>query len=177
MRYGMYCCWATISGEKEPRAMSFLLDLLAGAGSAVALRAIFGFVFQKLGTARDMRKHPPVGRLVDIGGRRLHLWCTGEGSPTVVLDSGLPGSSQCRAGRSQVRLWRDAAGCAIGKQVRFGPDVGSRRRGTAFFARTTPRRTRKRALDPTGPPGVRCDTAIRDVCEVARRRQPRQSAA
>lgn len=93
MRYGMYFCWATISGEKKPRAMSFLLDLLAGVASAVALLAIFGFLYQKLGTARDMRKHPPLGQLVDIGGRRLHLWCTGEGSPTVVLDSGLPGSS------------------------------------------------------------------------------------
>ncbi len=28
------------------------------------------------------------GRLVDIGGRRLHLNCRGEGSPTVVLESG-----------------------------------------------------------------------------------------
>jgi pimeloyl-ACP methyl ester carboxylesterase len=32
--------------------------------------------------------YPPPGRLVDIGGRRLHLYCTGEGSPTVVLLAG-----------------------------------------------------------------------------------------
>jgi pimeloyl-ACP methyl ester carboxylesterase/uncharacterized RDD family membrane protein YckC len=30
----------------------------------------------------------PPGRLVDIGGRRLHLYCTGAGSPTVILESG-----------------------------------------------------------------------------------------
>jgi len=30
----------------------------------------------------------PPGRLVDIGGRRLHLHCTGSGSPTVVLVAG-----------------------------------------------------------------------------------------
>jgi pimeloyl-ACP methyl ester carboxylesterase len=29
------------------------------------------------------------GRLVDVGGREMHIDCTGEGSPTVVLDSGL----------------------------------------------------------------------------------------
>src|SRR5712692_2471525 len=73
--------------------MGSLLDLLAGAASAVVLLAFLGFIYQKVGTARDLRKHPPLGKLLDIGGRRLHLWCTGEGSPTVVLDSGLPGSS------------------------------------------------------------------------------------
>ena len=30
----------------------------------------------------------PPGKLVDIGGRRLHLHCTGSGSPTVVLEAG-----------------------------------------------------------------------------------------
>ena len=31
--------------------------------------------------------------LVDIGGYRLHLWCTGDGAPAVILDTGLGGSS------------------------------------------------------------------------------------
>src|SRR5258708_19911857 len=30
----------------------------------------------------------PPGTLVDIGGQRLHLNCTGRGSPTVLLESG-----------------------------------------------------------------------------------------
>src|SRR5712692_9999921 len=30
----------------------------------------------------------PIGRLVDIGGRRLHLVCMGSGFPTVILESG-----------------------------------------------------------------------------------------
>src|SRR5437879_4963959 len=30
----------------------------------------------------------PPGRLIDIGGYRLHLNCSGSGSPTVVLSSG-----------------------------------------------------------------------------------------
>jgi len=33
------------------------------------------------------------GRLYDVGGHRLHLDCTGSGGPTVVLMSGLSGSS------------------------------------------------------------------------------------
>src|SRR5213593_3013481 len=31
---------------------------------------------------------PPLGKLIDIGGRRLHLNCTGAGSPTVVVENG-----------------------------------------------------------------------------------------
>ena len=31
---------------------------------------------------------PPPGRLVDVGGRKLHLLCTGSGSPTVVFEAG-----------------------------------------------------------------------------------------
>jgi pimeloyl-ACP methyl ester carboxylesterase len=30
----------------------------------------------------------PPGKLVDIGGRKLHLHCTGNGSPTIVLEAG-----------------------------------------------------------------------------------------
>jgi pimeloyl-ACP methyl ester carboxylesterase len=32
--------------------------------------------------------YPPPGRLIDVGGRKLHLYCTGKGSPTVVLMAG-----------------------------------------------------------------------------------------
>ncbi len=31
---------------------------------------------------------PPLGSLIDIGGRRIHLHCTGNGSPTVVVENG-----------------------------------------------------------------------------------------
>src|SRR5436190_614794 len=31
----------------------------------------------------------PPGKLVDLGGHRLHLCCTGKGSPTVVVENGL----------------------------------------------------------------------------------------
>ena len=36
---------------------------------------------------------PPPGRLVDVGGFRLHLHCSGRGSPSIVLDAALGGSS------------------------------------------------------------------------------------
>ncbi len=37
------------------------------------------------------RRYPPAGRLVDVGGYRLHVRVEGEGAPTVVLDAGAGG--------------------------------------------------------------------------------------
>jgi pimeloyl-ACP methyl ester carboxylesterase len=34
------------------------------------------------------REYPPPGRLIDIGGRKLHIYCSGKGSPTVILIAG-----------------------------------------------------------------------------------------
>ena len=31
---------------------------------------------------------PAPGRLIDVGGRRLHIICSGQGAPTVVLEAG-----------------------------------------------------------------------------------------
>ena len=38
--------------------------------------------------ASSLQKYPPPGGLVDIGGRKLHLHCTGNGNPTVILMAG-----------------------------------------------------------------------------------------
>src|SRR3569833_1602462 len=38
-------------------------------------------------------KLPPPGRLIDIGGRRLHVQISGESGPSVVLESGLAATS------------------------------------------------------------------------------------
>jgi pimeloyl-ACP methyl ester carboxylesterase len=32
--------------------------------------------------------YPPIGQMVDVGGYKLHLYCQGTGSPTVVMDAG-----------------------------------------------------------------------------------------
>jgi pimeloyl-ACP methyl ester carboxylesterase len=57
------------------------------AGSLVFLLGS-GFLFQFIASERERRAFPPVGRLVDAGGYRLHLYCLGTGSPAVVFESG-----------------------------------------------------------------------------------------
>lgn len=41
--------------------------------------------------ARLKKQFPPIGQMVDIGGYRLHMHVEGEGTPTVILDSGAGG--------------------------------------------------------------------------------------
>jgi pimeloyl-ACP methyl ester carboxylesterase len=48
-------------------------------------------LFVTLGSAvgaQDALAVPPLGKLIDAGGYRVHLYCTGEGSPTVFIVGG-----------------------------------------------------------------------------------------
>jgi pimeloyl-ACP methyl ester carboxylesterase len=54
--------------------------------SAAALG--FAVVLTVVMHGQSPNNYPAPGRLVDIGGRKLHINCTGAGSPTVVLEGG-----------------------------------------------------------------------------------------
>jgi pimeloyl-ACP methyl ester carboxylesterase len=54
----------------------------------VVLLVLAGACFQMIETRLDARHFPEGGRLVDAGGFRLMLNCTGVGSPTVILEAG-----------------------------------------------------------------------------------------
>lgn len=51
--------------------------------------AFAGFLYENISEARDRRSNPMPGKLVDVAGRKMHIDCLGEGSPAVILDSGL----------------------------------------------------------------------------------------
>jgi pimeloyl-ACP methyl ester carboxylesterase len=46
-------------------------------------------LYHAIGLSIDERKYPATGKLVDVGGHRLHVTIRGEGTPTVVMDAGL----------------------------------------------------------------------------------------
>ena len=69
------------------------IRILVGLCGLVVVAALAGATYQWLATRRELAETPPPGRLVDIGGYRLHLWCTGDGAPAVILDNGLGGTS------------------------------------------------------------------------------------
>lgn len=57
------------------------------------LLALGGAGYQFIGMVLDRKHFPPPGQLIDVGSHRLHLYCTGEGSPTVVLEAAAMGWS------------------------------------------------------------------------------------
>ena len=60
--------------------------------ASLAIAAVGG-VYETVTRAHDRGAYPAPGTLHDVGGRRLHLQCTGTGSPTVVLEQGLGATS------------------------------------------------------------------------------------
>jgi pimeloyl-ACP methyl ester carboxylesterase len=60
--------------------------------SVLTSTMIFGWLYQWNATRKDLHATPAPGRMVDVGGYKLHILCEGAGAPAVVLDTGLGGS-------------------------------------------------------------------------------------
>lgn len=71
----------------------WLRRLIVGAGILVVglvfLVLTASLVVRQIAVHRAERDFPPPGRLVEIDGRLSHIHCTGVGSPTILLESGL----------------------------------------------------------------------------------------
>src|ERR1700730_14756148 len=75
------------SGKRH--VLRWLGYLLAGLLGLVVLLAIIGAIYQSVESSNDARTHSPPGSLIDVSGYKMHLYCVGEGSPAVILESGL----------------------------------------------------------------------------------------
>lgn len=69
------------------------MDALLFTAALLALLVLAGFLYQTAGSAVDRRRFPPPGRVIDIGGQRLHLIEAGQGSPAVLFESGIAASA------------------------------------------------------------------------------------
>ncbi|HVR21990.1 MAG TPA: hypothetical protein VMU26_01600 [Candidatus Polarisedimenticolia bacterium] len=85
--------------------------------TVLLLALLGGFTYEQVGRAGDASQLPPrVGQAVDIGGRTLNLYCSGNGMPTVVLETGgnSPGYSlllqQSKMAVFTRACWYDRAG-------------------------------------------------------------------
>ncbi|MBI2828112.1 MAG: alpha/beta hydrolase [Acidobacteria bacterium] len=66
---------------------------LLTAAAILMFLVLAGATYQGAATALERREFPHLGRLVDVGGHQLHIYCLGEGSPTVVLEAPATGMS------------------------------------------------------------------------------------
>ena len=73
------------------RAKGCLLGGLRFLGVLAAILILLGIglaIYENRVEAAELEQFPAPGQMVDVGDHRLHLYCTGAGSPTVVLEAG-----------------------------------------------------------------------------------------
>ena len=62
--------------------------VLGGLIGGLLSLSLGGLLYQAIGTALDERRYQPPGQLIEVNGSVMHLSCTGQGSPAVVMESG-----------------------------------------------------------------------------------------
>src|SRR5258708_25933451 len=80
-------------GVRRVGHLGLTLNLVLAALATAALLALVGSIYQRAGRARDARRFPPLGRLIDIGGASLHVYTIGEGSLPVIFEAGIAATS------------------------------------------------------------------------------------
>jgi pimeloyl-ACP methyl ester carboxylesterase len=70
------------------RTKQVILNVLAGIAALLVLLLLGGYAYQRRTTAADFRQYPAPGRQIEVEGSDLHIFCQGEGGPTVVVDAG-----------------------------------------------------------------------------------------
>lgn len=63
--------------------------IMAGLLGLILILAALTYAAGAFAKSKLVRENPPPGELIDVGGFNMHLYCTGEGSPTIILESGL----------------------------------------------------------------------------------------
>lgn len=92
--------------------------------AVIALSAAGG-AYETIREQADSDSYPMPGQLVDVGDHRLHIHCTGSGSPTVVLEAGLGELSPMMAGWIQPDVSQDTRVCVYDRAGRGWSDPAS----------------------------------------------------
>src|SRR3990172_2738206 len=80
----------------------FALNGIIVVGIALVVAILVGWTWRRGAKAKAelAAKYPAPGKLVDVGGYRLHINCQGQGSPTVVIEAG---AADCSLSWGQVQ--------------------------------------------------------------------------
>lgn len=93
-----------------------------------------GAIYEPLAEAADAKAYPPPGKMVDVGGYRLHINCTGKGSPTVVIESGW-GDSSAAWGWVQPELAKTTRVCTYDRAGMGWSEVSTEPRTAREFSK------------------------------------------
>jgi pimeloyl-ACP methyl ester carboxylesterase len=112
--------WMFVRARRQLRSRSarWLLYLVL---AALGMAAVGGG-YQTVRESLDARAYPMPGQLIDVGGHRLHLHCTGSGSPTIVLEPG-HGAASSDLGWIAPAVARDSRVCVYDRAGRGWSDT------------------------------------------------------
>lgn len=122
------------STKKEKRGMNIGLIWLGRIVVLIMGLALAGAVYESVAEATDAKAYPPPGQLVDVGGYRLHINCTGTGSPTVVIEAGLGDWSTSWGGVVQPEVAKTTRVCTYDRAGMGWSEVGPLPRDAAQSA-------------------------------------------
>lgn len=99
------------------RISNWLKRALLWTGIFTVVLVISGLIYQTAASEADRKNLPPPGNLIDVGGFKMHIYCTGEGSPTVILET-LSGGTSSYWGWVQPGVAKDARVCVYDRAGR-----------------------------------------------------------
>ncbi|MEO8082611.1 MAG: alpha/beta hydrolase [Ardenticatenales bacterium] len=108
------------------------LAALVGLGIVLG---VIGSFYESAAEAADVTAYPPPGRMVDVGGYRLHLNCVGTGAPTVVIDAGWGDWSAAWSSWVQPEAAKTTRVCTYDRAGMGWSEPGPLPRTAAHFAR------------------------------------------
>jgi pimeloyl-ACP methyl ester carboxylesterase len=90
----LYVIYITVKEMAEMKTKRFMGKVwkglkrgLIGLGTVLVILAAAGLIYQTAASEADQRKYAAPGSLIDVGGFKMHIYCTGQGSPTVILEA------------------------------------------------------------------------------------------
>jgi pimeloyl-ACP methyl ester carboxylesterase len=110
------------------------LPWLGGIVGLLVALLLLGPIYESRAEAADAKAYPPPGQLVDVGGYRLHINCTGTGSPTVVIEAGLGDWSTSWGGTLQPEVAKTTRVCTYDRAGMGWSEAGPLPRDAAQFA-------------------------------------------
>ena len=132
--------------RSAPSSLWFRRIALGGLTIAAVL-AVVGMIYENIAEARDRRFNPMPGRLVNVGGNKMHIDCSGEGEPTVILDAGL-GDTYTSWRKVQPHIAKFTRVCSYDRAGLGYSDSSSRLRTSTVIAAELHELLRAAAINP-----------------------------
>ena len=81
--------WRTLPFSKHAKWRRITERILLSFTVLICLLAAGSTIFNAVALRYYLAIYPAPGKMYSVNGHQMHLYCTGEGSPTIVLDAGM----------------------------------------------------------------------------------------